>query len=114
MGAPAPISPGRTPRLLSFAQRENFPEPVAQEQPGESAVRENLRAGRAALGVRAGHLAGRYTRTTGTIKNMICVSCRQRHHQDCPGGTWCDCQHLPAQDAGQAAAEPPLSWIRQG
>jgi hypothetical protein len=48
------------------------------------------------------------------MKTMICVPCRQpcrqRHHQDCPGGTWSDCQHLPAQDA----VEPPLSWVRQG
>jgi hypothetical protein len=47
-------------------------------------------------------------------KTMICVPCRQRHHQDCPGGTWCDCQHLPAQDAGEDTVEPPLSWVRQG
>lgn len=26
---------------------------------------------------------------------MICDPCRQRHHDDCPGGTWCDCQHRP-------------------
>ncbi|HEX3715576.1 MAG TPA: hypothetical protein VHV09_22480 [Trebonia sp.] len=48
---------------------------------------------------------------------MICVACRRRHHQDCPEGTWCDCQHQPAQEgrqAGDAAAEPALSWVRQG
>jgi hypothetical protein len=52
---------------------------------------------------------------------MICVHCRGRHHEDCPGGTWCDCQHVPpagrAQDAEQAggqAAEPPVNWVRQG
>ncbi|WP_300610935.1 hypothetical protein [Trebonia sp.] len=45
---------------------------------------------------------------------MICLPCRQRHHEDCPGGTWCDCQHLPARDASQAASEPSLSWVRQG
>jgi hypothetical protein len=48
------------------------------------------------------------------MKTMICVPCRQRHHQDCPGGTWCDCQHLSAQDARPEAVEPPLSWVRQG
>jgi hypothetical protein len=41
---------------------------------------------------------------------MICVPCRERRHEDCPGGTWCDCQHLPPREA----AEPPLGWIRQG
>jgi hypothetical protein len=45
---------------------------------------------------------------------MICVCCRQRRHEDCPGGTWCDCQHLPPADAGQTATETPLSWVRQG
>ncbi|HEY2578823.1 MAG TPA: hypothetical protein VGI74_21165 [Streptosporangiaceae bacterium] len=43
---------------------------------------------------------------------MICVPCRERHHEDCPGGTWCDCQHEPPQ--GQDPAEPALGWIRQG
>ncbi|HZR49165.1 MAG TPA: hypothetical protein VFB06_06575 [Streptosporangiaceae bacterium] len=45
---------------------------------------------------------------------MICESCRKRHHEDCPGGTWCDCQHLPAAGTGDQAKEPTLSWIRQG
>lgn len=26
---------------------------------------------------------------------MICQSCRDRHHEGCRGGTWCDCQHQP-------------------
>ena len=51
-------------------------------------------------------------------RSMICVPCRQRHHQDCPGGTWCDCQHLPARDARPDAAHPgpetALNWVRQG
>jgi len=57
---------------------------------------------------------------------MICVACRRRHHQDCPGGSWCDCQHLPAPGAeaatgadaspggAPAAAEPAMNWIHQG
>jgi len=48
---------------------------------------------------------------------MVCVECRRRHHEDCPGGTWCDCQHQPSpedQGAQEAQAEPALSWIRQG
>ena len=47
---------------------------------------------------------------------MICVECRQRHHEDCPGGTWCDCQHQPPPEAQAAerAAESALSWVRQG
>jgi hypothetical protein len=44
--------------------------------------------------------------------DMICVSCRERCHQDCPGGTWCDCQHEPPQQ--QQQPEPTLGWIRQG
>jgi len=43
---------------------------------------------------------------------VICVPCRKRHHEECPGGTWCDCQHLPPErDSG---SEPPLTWLRQG
>jgi len=57
---------------------------------------------------------------------MICVACRKRHHEDCPGGNWCDCQHLPApaadaagaagegSDADRLPAESALSWVRQG
>jgi len=47
---------------------------------------------------------------------MICVACRKQHHEECPGGTWCDCQHLPPADPPetQPGTEPPLSWIRQG
>jgi len=46
---------------------------------------------------------------------MICVPCRKRHHEECPGGTWCDCQHQPPTgNSGDSAAEPPLSWLRQG
>ena len=57
---------------------------------------------------------------------MICVACKARHHEDCPGGSWCDCQHLPAPgteaaagpDASlagtPAAAEPAMNWIHQG
>lgn len=26
---------------------------------------------------------------------MICTGCRRMFHEDCPGGTWCDCQHDP-------------------
>lgn len=24
---------------------------------------------------------------------MICTACRNKKHDKCPGGTWCDCQH---------------------
>jgi hypothetical protein len=57
---------------------------------------------------------------------MICDQCRERHHEDCPGGTWCDCQHEPpvaaeTAETGKtgktgettATTEPALSWIRQ-
>jgi hypothetical protein len=44
------------------------------------------------------------------IRGMICLPCRERHHDDCPGGTWCDCQHLPPRED----TEPALGWIRQG
>jgi hypothetical protein len=44
------------------------------------------------------------------MEGMICVPCREHHHEECPGGTWCDCQHQPPAER----AEPPLGWIRQG
>ena len=38
---------------------------------------------------------------------MICLECRQRHHEDCRGGNWCDCQHQPSPEAQEAhEAEP--------
>jgi transcriptional regulator with XRE-family HTH domain len=27
--------------------------------------------------------------------SVICKNCREQTHQDCPGGTWCDCAHRP-------------------
>ena len=45
-----------------------------------------------------------------TMEGMICLPCREHHHEECPGGTWCDCQHQPPAER----AEPPLGWIRQG
>ncbi|MFP3963298.1 hypothetical protein SMC26_13340 [Actinomadura fulvescens] len=59
---------------------------------------------------------------------MICQACRERHHDDCRGGSWCACQHRqgPATPerrdrpetarsgpAGQAG-EPAVNWKRQG
>jgi hypothetical protein len=41
---------------------------------------------------------------------MICAACRVQHHEDCPGGNWCDCQHQPSSKPPQ----PPMAWIRQG
>jgi hypothetical protein len=26
---------------------------------------------------------------------MICTPCADRNHGECPGGTWCECQHQP-------------------
>ncbi|QXJ20527.1 hypothetical protein AGRA3207_001256 [Actinomadura graeca] len=61
---------------------------------------------------------------------MICSSCRERHHGECRGGSWCDCQHhaapgAPAPAEGPPAAtrpdpdtappaEPQVNWRRQG
>jgi len=42
---------------------------------------------------------------------MICIPCRKRQHEECPGGTWCDCQHQPPT---LSASEPALGWVRQG
>ncbi|WP_141583926.1 hypothetical protein [Actinomadura sp. WMMA1423] len=61
---------------------------------------------------------------------MICQSCRERHHEKCRGGSWCDCQHHPApaapssperpavpsgaDSAAAGEAEPQVNWRRQG
>jgi hypothetical protein len=61
---------------------------------------------------------------------MICEACRDRRHGDCRGGTWCDCQHQPAENApapaepaepaepdqidGDEGPEPGVNWLRQG
>src|SRR5215471_7718686 len=36
---------------------------------------------------------------------MICPACRAAHHEECPGGNWCDCQHKPP----RKPPEPPLA-----
>ncbi|WP_275408980.1 hypothetical protein [Sphaerimonospora thailandensis] len=43
---------------------------------------------------------------------MICEACKDRRHEDCRGGSWCDCQHKEPMDEGHA--EPPENWVRQG
>lgn len=32
---------------------------------------------------------------------MVCKSCRKQEHGDCPGGTWCDCQHVDVTELGK-------------
>ncbi|MET8338033.1 hypothetical protein ABZV14_10755 [Streptosporangium canum] len=41
---------------------------------------------------------------------MICQQCKDRRHEECRGGSWCDCQH---QDV-QRPRESPMDWPRQG
>jgi len=49
---------------------------------------------------------------------MICQACRDRRHDDCRGGSWCDCQHQPEVEepppAEPDASEPAVNWLRQG
>ena len=45
---------------------------------------------------------------------MVCTHCREQQHAECPGGTWCDCQHLPLSALPQPADQESLSWVRQG
>nr|MBO2474692.1 hypothetical protein [Actinomycetales bacterium] len=42
---------------------------------------------------------------------MICDACKERRHQDCRGGTWCDCQHRRLDDR---RPEPAENWRHQG
>ncbi|MEV0199286.1 hypothetical protein [Nonomuraea sp. NPDC050691] len=41
---------------------------------------------------------------------MICESCKERRHDECRGGSWCDCQH----QSDEKETESPLDWPRQG
>lgn len=25
--------------------------------------------------------------------SFVCQECKDRKHENCPGGTWCDCHH---------------------
>lgn len=50
---------------------------------------------------------------------MICEACRERRHEECRGGSWCDCQHHPPEDAANSEnakddTEPRVNWLRQG
>ncbi|MEU8269516.1 hypothetical protein AB0B89_20455 [Sphaerisporangium sp. NPDC049002] len=42
--------------------------------------------------------------------DVICEECKDDRHDECPGGSWCDCQHRPPDEP----REPPLSWPGQG
>ncbi|MDP9841239.1 hypothetical protein [Streptosporangium lutulentum] len=44
---------------------------------------------------------------------MICNECKERRHEECRGGSWCDCQHQAAEQA-EGPRESPLGWPRQG
>ncbi|MER6828647.1 hypothetical protein [Streptosporangium sp. NPDC000563] len=41
---------------------------------------------------------------------MICEDCKERRHDECRGGSWCDCQHQPVHEPRESA----LDWPRQG
>ncbi|GII80587.1 hypothetical protein Sru01_55690 [Sphaerisporangium rufum] len=55
---------------------------------------------------------------------MICEDCKDHRHEECQGGSWCDCQHKPptgqeqesgdSEQDGDRAPEPPTNWLRQG
>ncbi|MFD0730609.1 hypothetical protein [Planotetraspora mira] len=43
---------------------------------------------------------------------MICDACKDRRHDDCRGGSWCDCQHQESPDGRRT--EPAENWVSQG
>ena len=43
-------------------------------------------------------------RQTGRV---ICQACRERRHEACRGGSWCDCQHQSADRPVEPATGPP-------
>ncbi|SEG33594.1 hypothetical protein SAMN05444920_102626 [Nonomuraea solani] len=44
------------------------------------------------------------------MRKVICESCKDKRHEDCRGGSWCDCQH----QAQERPHESDLDWPRQG
>ncbi|MEV7803462.1 hypothetical protein AB0O28_11000 [Microbispora sp. NPDC088329] len=44
---------------------------------------------------------------------MICRACGEHRHEDCRGGSWCDCQHQEPSERDHEA-EPPENWVRKG
>jgi hypothetical protein len=42
---------------------------------------------------------------------VICKACKRRRHKSkpksCPGGTWCACQHMPAQPQADEKMSDP-------
>ncbi len=40
---------------------------------------------------------------------MICKPCRERNHEECPGGTWCDCAHVPGTPLHQPEPQASLT-----
>ncbi|GAA4202461.1 hypothetical protein GCM10023074_37350 [Microbispora amethystogenes] len=49
----------------------------------------------------------------GNTEDMICRACGEHRHEECRGGSWCDCQHKePAEQDREA--EPPENWVRKG
>ncbi|MFC4590400.1 hypothetical protein [Sphaerisporangium corydalis] len=41
---------------------------------------------------------------------MICAECKDDRHDECPGGSWCDCQHRPSDEPH----EPAPAWPNSG
>jgi hypothetical protein len=44
------------------------------------------------------------------MRIVICESCKDKRHEDCRGGSWCDCQHQEEEEPQESA----LDWPRQG
>ena len=42
---------------------------------------------------------------------MICQHCKDQEHNQCAGGTWCDCGHRVAQTVEQADAAELPPWL---
>ncbi|MBB3726649.1 MULTISPECIES: hypothetical protein [Nonomuraea] len=43
-------------------------------------------------------------------QEVICEKCKERLHEECRGGSWCDCQH----QGEERPQESELDWPRQG
>ncbi|MGH3321389.1 MAG: acyl-CoA dehydrogenase family protein [Streptosporangiaceae bacterium] len=95
--------------------RRAFGEPlVAKPLMRTAAARLTVRAvhGATAQTPRPARATTRPARATtrpasATIGDVICAACRERRHDECPDGSWCDCQHgQPGEPTEPATGAP--------
>jgi hypothetical protein len=64
-------------------------------------LREHQSLCRTATDILASAVRSRMEREKQGDGQMVCEPCRKERHPECPGGTWCDCQHKPRESEEQ-------------